>query len=190
MARIAAKQGLDHVHDLLAGLRVHPVFTAHPTEARRRAVVASLRRLSGLLTEIDDQRSGAGQQAEMRRRLHEEVDLLWRTAQLRVAGMTPANEVRTVMTAFDETLFRLVPAVYRAMDHVLLGPDGARPRRRCPRSCGVAPSISAAGDGDATVTAAVTREAAPASRPITRCARWRPRGRGRGFGCWCGRSGG
>ena len=126
IAQITDEQGRAHVAELLAGLRVHPVFTAHPTEARRRAVVASLRRVIGPLGVIDDQRAGAAQQAEARRQLREEVDLLWRTAQLRVKGMTPADEVRTVMTAFDETLFRLVPAVYRAMDHVLLGADSGR----------------------------------------------------------------
>jgi len=123
VGQLTAEGGAAHLTEQLAGLRVHPVFTAHPTEARRRAVVASLRRVSALLNSLDDRRAGAAQQAEDRRRLREEVDLLWRTAQLRVAGMAPADEVRSVMTAFDETLFRLVPAVYRAMDHVLLGPD-------------------------------------------------------------------
>src|SRR6516225_5451282 len=91
VARITAEQGRAHVHELLAGLRVHPVFTAHPTEARRRDVVESLRRVVGLLGVIDDQRTGAAQQAEARRQLREEVDLLWRTAQLRVMGMAPAD---------------------------------------------------------------------------------------------------
>jgi phosphoenolpyruvate carboxylase len=42
---IRADQGEERLDGLLDGLRVHPVFTAHPTEARRRAVVASLRRI-------------------------------------------------------------------------------------------------------------------------------------------------
>ena len=42
-----------------AGLVVHPVFTAHPTEARRRAVVASLRRIGALLTSVDDYRAAS-----------------------------------------------------------------------------------------------------------------------------------
>jgi phosphoenolpyruvate carboxylase len=160
VARITAEQGRGHVDELLAGLRVHSVFTAHPTEARRRAVVESLRRVSWLLAAIDDQRAGAPQQTEARRHLREEVDLLWRTAQLRVKGMTPVDEVRTVMTAFDETLFRLVPALYRAMDHVLLGSDSGRVSSPVPAFVRFGSWVGADRDGNPTVTAAVTREAA------------------------------
>jgi phosphoenolpyruvate carboxylase len=160
VTRLSAEGGSGYVAELLAGLRVHPVFTAHPTEARRRAVVASLRRISGLLTSIDDHRAGAAQQAEDRRRLREEVDLLWRTAQLRVAGMTPADEVRSVMTAFDETLFRLVPVVYRALDQVLLGAQSGAAESPVPPFLRFGSWVGADRDGNPNVTAAVTREAA------------------------------
>jgi phosphoenolpyruvate carboxylase len=160
VARITAECGAGHLAGQLAGLRVHPVFTAHPTEARRRAVVASLRRVSGLLTALDDETSGAAQQAEDRRELREEVDLLWRTAQLRVAGMTPADEVRSVMTAFDETLFRLVPVVYRALDQVLLGPDSGAAASPVPPFLHFGSWVGGDRDGNPNVTAAVTREAA------------------------------
>jgi phosphoenolpyruvate carboxylase len=160
VARITAEQGAGQVASLLPGLSVHNVFTAHPTEARRRAVVASLRRVTALITELDDPRLGAAQLAEARRRLREEVDLLWRTAQLRVAGMTPLDEVRTVMTAFDETLFRLVPAVYRAFDQVLAGPASGLVRTSVPAFLRFGSWVGADRDGNPSVTAAVTREAA------------------------------
>jgi phosphoenolpyruvate carboxylase len=158
--QLTREGGAAHLTELLAGLRVHPVFTAHPTEARRRAVVASLRRVSGLLTSIDDQRAGAAQQAEDRRKLREEVDLLWRTAQLRVAGMAPADEVRSVMTAFDDTLFWLVPAVYRALDHVLLGAESGTTASPVPPFLRFGSWVGGDRDGNPNVTAAVTREAA------------------------------
>ena len=160
VARITDEQGHDNVAELLRGLRVHPVFTAHPTEARRRAIVASLRRLNGLLDALDDQRLGAASQAEDRRALKEEVDLLWRTAQLRVKPMTPADEVRTIMTAFDETLFRLVPGVYRALDHVLLGPESGAAPSPAPAFLRFGSWVGADRDGNPNVTSAVTREAA------------------------------
>jgi phosphoenolpyruvate carboxylase len=160
VTRITTEQGPEHVKSLLEGLRVHNVFTAHPTEARRRAVVASLRRVSGLLAEVDDQRLGAAQQQEARRALREEVDLLWRTAQLRAKPMTPADEVRTIMTAFDETLFRLVPAVYRSLDHVLAGDNSGAVPSPAPAFLRFGSWVGGDRDGNPNVTAAVTREAA------------------------------
>ena len=116
VAEFRREQGPAQLGDLLGRLRVHPVLTAHPTEARRRAVATALRRISDLVTALDDDRRGASEQAETRRRLREEIDLLWRTSQLRANAMTPIDEVRTVMAAFDETIFQVVPRVYRALD--------------------------------------------------------------------------
>ena len=126
VAELTRDAGRAHLTELLEQLRVHLVLTAHPTEARRRAVVAVLRRISELLSIMDDQRAGAAERAEARRGLRENVDLLWRTSQLRVKAMDPIDEVRTVMTAFDETLFQVVPAVYRELDRAL----GTRRRRQ------------------------------------------------------------
>jgi phosphoenolpyruvate carboxylase len=166
--RITAEQGRAHLDALLGELVVHPVFTAHPTEARRRAVVASLRRIGGLLASVDDDlarevetgTATSTRGAELRRRLREEIDLLWRTAQLRVAGMTPLDEVRTVMTAFDETLFRLVPSVYRSLDQALLGPASGAAASPVPPFLRFGSWVGGDRDGNPTVTAAVTREAA------------------------------
>ena len=138
MAEVSREAGPGHLAELLESLRVHLVLTAHPTEARRRAVVAALRRISELLGTLDDPRAGAADLAEARRGLREHIDLLWRTSQLRVKAMDPIDEVRTVMAAFDETLFRVVPAVYRELDRAA-GQGGHRPRlRRCRPSCGSA----------------------------------------------------
>ena len=161
VGQLTAEGGAEHLAELLAGLRVHPVFTAHPTEARRRAVVASLRRVSGLLTAIDDQRAGAAQQAE-------DAQEAARGGRPAVAdrpaagrrAWRPADEVRSVMTAFDETLFRLVPDVYRALDHVLLGAESGAAPSPVPPFLRFGSWVGGDRDGNPNVTAAVTREAA------------------------------
>ncbi|HEY2489258.1 MAG TPA: phosphoenolpyruvate carboxylase [Streptosporangiaceae bacterium] len=144
---------------LLARLRVHPVLTAHPTETRRRAVTAALRRISGLLAGLDDA-PGPGVQAETQRRLREEIDLLWRTSPLRVKAMEPLDEIRAAMIVFDETLFRAVPALYRSLDHVLTGADCGRVPAAAPAFLRFGSWVGGDRDGNPFVTAQVTRETA------------------------------
>jgi phosphoenolpyruvate carboxylase len=159
VAEISREVGGEHVTELLGSLRVHLVLTAHPTEARRRAVVAALRRISELLTEVDDHRAGAAEHAEARRALREHIDLLWRTSQLRVQAMDPIDEVRAVMAVFDETLFQVVPTVYRELDRALAGVDG-RPATHVPAFLRYGSWVGADRDGNPFVTAQVTRETA------------------------------
>src|SRR5580692_7326810 len=144
----------------LGELRVHLVLTAHPTEARRRAVVAVLRRISELLSITDDERAGAAEHAEARRGLRENIDLLWRTSQLRVKAMDPIDEVRTVMIAFDETLFRIVPAVYRELERALYAADSSCAAPPVPAFLRFGSWVGADRDGNPFVTAQVTRETA------------------------------
>jgi len=160
VAAIRAQYGASRVTSLLAELRVHPVLTAHPTEARRRAVTEALRRIGALLTSLDDARLGASDRAEIRRRLREEIDLLWRTSALRAVAMQPLDEVRAAMTAFDETLFRVVPALYRSLDRALSGPASGRVASAAPAFIRYGSWIGADRDGNPFVTAEITKQAA------------------------------
>jgi phosphoenolpyruvate carboxylase len=160
VAELGHDVGREHLVELLASLRVHLVLTAHPTEARRRAVVSALRRVSELLDVLDDPRTGAADRAETRQVLHENIDLLWRTSQLRIKAMDPIDEVRTVMAAFDETLFRVVPVVYRELDRALAGQASRQTPSPVPAFLRFGSWVGADRDGNPFVTAQVTREAA------------------------------
>ena len=105
---------------LLDRLLLRPVLTAHPTEARRRTVLVAQRRLYRLLDRFDDPRLTRRQDRDLRRRLREEITVLWQTSQGRHERPTPLDEVRAAMVFFDETLFRVTPQLYRALDSALL----------------------------------------------------------------------
>jgi phosphoenolpyruvate carboxylase len=160
IAAISAERGPAHLASLLAELSVHPVLTAHPTEARRRAVTEALRRITALLGCLDDGRRGASEQAEAKRRIREEIDLLWRTSALRVQATQPLDEVRAAMAAFDETLFRVVPALYRALDVALIGAASGHAAAAAPAFLRFGSWVGADRDGNPFVTARVTRQAA------------------------------
>ncbi|MFI7698203.1 phosphoenolpyruvate carboxylase [Nonomuraea sp. NPDC049480] len=157
LAQAVHELGHDRVAELMAGLELHPVLTAHPTEARRRAVVTAIQRVSTQLTEYNSPGRGASERAESKRRMLEEIDLLWRTAQLRSTKLDPLDEVRTAMAAFDETLFRMVPQVYRALDAALDPGTGTRPPQASP-FIRYGSWIGGDRDGNPNVTAKVTRE--------------------------------
>ena len=155
---------------LLERLAVSPVLTAHPTEARRRTTLVALRRCGALLEQLDDPRLTPSQDGEIRRRLREEITLLWRTSDLRLVTPTPLDEVRTAMAFFDATIFTVVPRIYRALDMALdpptgraLGPaaDTGRSGTRPPRTPAFLHWGSWIGgdrDGNPEVTAEVTEK--------------------------------
>src|SRR5579863_1478911 len=157
LATVRTELGDAGLREQLATLRVHPVFTAHPTEARRRAVTSALQRVGQQLEVLADPRVVGAAQPETRRRLLEEVDALWRTSQLRSQELQPLDEVRTLMGVFDTTLFRLVPAVYRELAAALAGDDGTRPPG-APAFLRFGSWVGGDRDGNPQVTAQVTRE--------------------------------
>ncbi|HSK26369.1 MAG TPA: phosphoenolpyruvate carboxylase, partial [Jiangellales bacterium] len=159
LGQVADRPGAAAAQSLLSGLEFRPVLTAHPTEARRRAVVTAIRRIEELLARRDDSRLGASEHAETRRRLLEEVDVLWRTAQLREKRPGPLDEVRTAMAVFDEVLFLVVPQVYRRADSALAGPAAGSEPPRVPAFLRLGSWIGGDRDGNPHVTATVTRQA-------------------------------
>ncbi len=126
-------------------------------------MVTALRRISVLLAALDHTRPGAADQSEVRRRLREEIDLLWLTSPLRDKAMEPIDEVRTVMAAFDETLFVVAPTLYRALDEARRGRADALATPAAsavPAFLRFGSWVGADRDGNPFVTAQVTRETA------------------------------
>jgi len=158
---LKSRHGARRLKQILADFEVHPVFTAHPTEARRRAVVTAIRRAGEQLDRLDDATRSEGERAEARRRLVEEVDILWRTGQLRATQVQPLDEVRSVMAVFDETLFLVVPEIYRALDRALSPRDSGRRPSLAPAFLRFGSWVGGDRDGNANITAAVTAATMP-----------------------------
>jgi len=158
--RLRDEVGEEEARKRLTALRFQPVFTAHPTEARRRAVSTSIRRLAELLSQHDAASDDGAEEHRARRRMLEEVDTLWRTAPLRAEKPSPSDEVRTVMSVFDETLFTTVPHVYRRIDDALRGEASGNSTPLAPAFVRIGSWVGGDRDGNPFVTSSVTREAA------------------------------
>jgi len=157
--RLSEEIGPDAARARLDDLRVHPVFTAHPTEARRRAVSSSIRRISGHLAEREAAPPTPTARQRLERRLLEEIDTLWRTSPVRTHRPTPTDEVRAIMAVFDETLFTTVPKVYRRIGDALQGEDAGRTPPPVTPFLRLGTWVGGDRDGNPSVTASVTRTA-------------------------------
>jgi phosphoenolpyruvate carboxylase len=159
VAAVEQLQGRVVAQAMLDGLEVRPVLTAHPTEARRRSIVRAIRRIVALLDGLDDPRCDEVQARELRRRLVEEVDTLWRTSLVRAERPGPLDEVRTAMAVADEVLVDLAPHLYRRAESVLAGDANGLLPPRVPAFLHLGSWIGGDRDGNPTVTAVVTRQA-------------------------------
>lgn len=97
---------------------IQPVFTAHPTEARRRTALEKVRRLAALLDQRTEELHGFALE-ENTMRIREEIVSLWQTDEVRVVKPTVIDEVKNGMFYFESGLFDLIPRLYRELEYAL-----------------------------------------------------------------------
>lgn len=93
-----------------------PVFTAHPTESKRRTIMENLRRIFLTAERLDDPRVGKAQQQEILRLLEGQIQTLWKTDEVRVNKPQVRDEIRNGLFYFHESLFQAVPETYRYLE--------------------------------------------------------------------------
>lgn len=151
-------------------LLFHPVLTAHPTEARRRAVSQALERIGAVLDSREDTRFGPNHRIEADHEILDQIDVLWRTAQLRTTAPKPQDEVRTALRLVDGVFYETVLTTYRHLDDAQ---RDAGHEIEVPAFVRLGTWIGGDRDGNPNVTAEVTREAVEMSArlALTRHAR-------------------
>jgi phosphoenolpyruvate carboxylase len=107
----------DEVVRMLQRLSIRPVFTAHPTEARRMTLMRQLRRIAQIVMRLD--RGSLEDRSTLVPRLYAEVTNLWQTNELRVTEKTPIDEVGNGLFYFDNSVFGAVARLYREMRDAL-----------------------------------------------------------------------
>ena len=96
-----------------------PVFTAHPTEAKRRTSLEKLRRIADA---VERKQTGVllpSEVAEISRLIREELVDLWQTDEVRTVRPTVIDEVKNGQYYFEESLIDLIPQLYRELEQAL-----------------------------------------------------------------------
>ena len=90
------QQGLSaqQVQELLDQMAYIPVFTAHPTESKRRSVMNSLRRIFLTNEKLNDKRTGKIQRDEIKDELEAQIQILWRTNEVREYKPQVKDEIK------------------------------------------------------------------------------------------------
>ena len=96
-----------------------PVFTAHPTEAIRRTIMRALRRLFITSEKLDDRRISRDEREAIRQEIKLQIQVLWKTDEVRVNMPSVEDEIRNGLYFFHESLFEAVPVTYRYLEKAI-----------------------------------------------------------------------
>ncbi len=114
---------------LLNDLHYLPVMTAHPTEAKRRNVRGALRNVFLSHEKLDDPRVKGYFRQKALERLHSQIQLLWKTDEVRARSMGVIDEIDAGLFYFPLSLFEATAQVYRNFQgalHDVYGSEAAR----------------------------------------------------------------
>ena len=117
----AARAGIaaDEMRAVVANLRVRPVITAHPTEAKRVTVLEKHRRLYRRLVDLEAPRWTPRERSALVENLRTEIELLWLTGELRLEKPKVEQELAWGLYFVNENLFEVVPELVDKLERAL-----------------------------------------------------------------------
>lgn len=137
-------------------LRYSPVFTAHPTEARRRTMMTLQRRIFIVINKINRGELIPEEYNSLIKQLKSQIQLLWRTSEVRTKKPSVEDEVRYGLFYFDASLFKSIPMIYRHFERANRHVYGSG-QINVPSFIKFGSWIGGDRDGNPFVTPAVTR---------------------------------
>ena len=107
------------LQELIDSLHYAPVFTAHPTEAKRRSKLEAMRRIFNTILELQRYKGQSIKREELIEELQAEILILWRTDEVRLKKPTVIDEVENGLYYFRTSLFKSIPEVYKDMEKAI-----------------------------------------------------------------------
>jgi len=110
---------LKEVLDLLAALRIEPVFMAHPTESTRQTILTKQQRVAQHLLDRLDPTLTPNEARRLWSSIRIELTAGWQTEDHPREKLTVADERENVLFYLIEILYRVVPAFYEEIAQAL-----------------------------------------------------------------------
>ncbi|MBK8537835.1 MAG: phosphoenolpyruvate carboxylase [Candidatus Competibacteraceae bacterium] len=132
-----------------------PVFTAHPTEAKRRVLLGAQRRIFLTHLKLDDPALNPYQRSEVVEELRSQIQILWHTDEVRSSKPQVRDEVKNGLYYFRESIFQALPLLYRNLERALnavYGDEGGKAAVQIPGLLRFGSWIGGDRDGNPFVT--------------------------------------
>ena len=155
--------GREQLQQLFDSLRYIPVFTAHPTESRRRTIMYHQREVFQIIDQLTDPRLTQFERDDLVEALQLQIETLWLTNEVRASKPRVADEIKMGLHYFQRSLFQAVIIDYRHLERAVIKNYGeneiGRPIVDVPSFIEFGSWIGGDRDGNPFVTPATTRTA-------------------------------
>ncbi|MCU0754297.1 MAG: phosphoenolpyruvate carboxylase [Xanthomonadales bacterium] len=155
---------LGELMTLLPELKLEPVFTAHPTEAVRRALLEKEQLIASVLIGDLDRTATPRERAEADERIRWALTSAWQTAEQSALRPSVADEVQHVCFYLGQVLYRVLPVVHEEFARALEQVYGAAPE--IPALLCFGSWVGGDMDGNPNVGAATIRETLDTHRTL------------------------
>ena len=108
----AAGYDAQKVLEMLSGVTIYPVFTAHPTESMRRTMLRKQQQIADMMIERLDPTLTPFERRSVWERIRMEVTSGWQTESHPRERLTVADEREHALFYLAEVIYRVVPALY------------------------------------------------------------------------------
>jgi len=155
----ARAQGLDEdaVAALLRGIRVEPVLTAHPTEAKRQTVLEHHRTLYRLLVDLENSMWTPSERQAIEAAIEAALERLWRTGEIYLEKPRLEDERRLALHFLGSVFPTVLPSFTRRLEAALRRSGFAGALEASP-ALRFGSWVGGDRDGHPGVTAGTTRE--------------------------------
>lgn len=123
----------DALRDVLSRTAVTPVFTAHPTRALRRTILAKEQSIARALIErMTTAEPTPLEEDAFATRIRVEIATAWQTEEHLSERPSVADEAEYVLFYLSDVVYRIVPSFYESLEHAVEHAYGAEAARDLP----------------------------------------------------------
>ena len=110
---------LEELQTLLDNLSYTPVFTAHPTESKRRTIMQLQRAVFTIIDQLTDPRLSQFERDDLVEALQSQIEVLWLTNEIRGSKPSVSDEIKLGLHYFQCSLFEAVKTDYRHLERAI-----------------------------------------------------------------------